>query len=173
MNGFVKNHSITMKNKKHSIVGNCTLTLLCAALINHSAEAASGTWNLDGNSVWNVATDPPWAGAIIADGTGDTGGCTAASAGLADCSPAAVAPAARAALATAGGTTVTQSPEAGGPCGTSAGGGAEDTHWLGCGGAAACICGASPHDCGSVGGVGRPAGGTTGVPARARESGGN
>ena len=72
MNGFVKNHSITMKNKKHSIVGNCTLTLLCAALINHSAEAASGTWNLDGNSVWNVATDPPWAGAIIADGTGDT-----------------------------------------------------------------------------------------------------
>ena len=72
MNGFVKNHSITMKNKKHSIVGNCTLTLLCAALINHSAQAASGTWNLDGNSVWNVATDPPWAGAIIADGTGDT-----------------------------------------------------------------------------------------------------
>ncbi|MBU6327381.1 MAG: autotransporter-associated beta strand repeat-containing protein, partial [Verrucomicrobia bacterium] len=61
-----------MKPKKHSIVGNCTLTLLCAALINHSAEAASGTWNLDGNSVWNVATDPPWAGAIIADGTGDT-----------------------------------------------------------------------------------------------------
>ena len=114
-----------------------------------------------------------WAGIDPADGTGDTGGCTAASAGLADCSPAAVAPAARAALATAGGTTVTQSPEAGGPCGTSAGGGAEDTHWLGCGGAAACICGASPHDCGSVGGVGLPAGGTTGVPARARESGGN
>jgi autotransporter-associated beta strand protein/T5SS/PEP-CTERM-associated repeat protein len=61
-----------MKPKKTIIVGNYTLTLLCAALINHSAQAASGTWNLDGNSVWNVATDPPWAGAIIADGTGDT-----------------------------------------------------------------------------------------------------
>ena len=38
----------------------------------HSAYAADGTWNSTTSANWNVATNPPWAGGIIADGAGFT-----------------------------------------------------------------------------------------------------
>lgn len=49
-----------------------SLVVTCVALCAGPAIAVNGNWNLDGNSVWGVATDPPWVGGIIADGSGFT-----------------------------------------------------------------------------------------------------
>ena len=77
--------------------------------------------------------------------------------------------AAKAAPATAGGTTVTQSPDDGAAAGAIPGGGnvSDGPH---CVGAAA---GAVPHVCGGGCAMSVPAGGVIGVPVSARESVGN
>ena len=64
-----------MKAKSNPFLRHAALTLLGSiAISSHSAQADSGTWNVDADGLWSLGTN--WSGNTIADGSGFTASFT-------------------------------------------------------------------------------------------------
>lgn len=60
-----------MRQAVKSILDIVIVVALCFAL-GGSSQGADGTWTLNNAGSWGNASDPPWAGGIVADGVGST-----------------------------------------------------------------------------------------------------